>query len=144
MSKIYVRVEDGEVVERSTRPRVDNISSAHLLSDADLAKHGWLPLEREKATLESDEVRSDREIVVEEGRRVVERETKRRLTAEELAERRLQQRRDALQEIVSPDELLLLVLDKLSAERKAEIETAAESILNPVVRRNNNEFTDRP
>ena len=57
MSKIYVRVKDGEVVERSTKPRVENISSAHLLSDADLAKHGWLPLEREDPDREGRVVR---------------------------------------------------------------------------------------
>ena len=69
MSKIYVRVIDGEVVERSTRPRVENISSAHLLSDADLARHGWLPLEREEPDREGRVVRYETTI---ERDRVVE------------------------------------------------------------------------
>lgn len=67
MSKTYVRVKDGEVTQRSTKPTVDNLSSAHLLSDEQLAEYGWLPLvSGEEPVLGFDDYVSGTEYVIQE------------------------------------------------------------------------------
>lgn len=52
----YAKVERGKVVEVRARPRIKEVSSASLLSDAELKKYGWFPIQDTAATLGWDEV----------------------------------------------------------------------------------------